>query len=218
MDANEATGNFRVTVLFLFVALGVLFIDQSQSPASHEERIDLAGATQIFMELDHCELIYVQEDVRDSNVRFFDDRISAEQYLIVHVTENDNIKIVQEVSSDLSTVSIRIDNAVEPQYARYEDFLCVYEYHYPKEEIIPATTITLAGRHVSTVTAGRCEVCYLSTRSDMPKGCIQPYPFIANEEDGTCSARPIWGENPLIIKPAREGETTPAVIKMMNFV
>jgi hypothetical protein len=48
------------------------------------------------------------------------------------------------------------------------------------------------------------------------KGCIQPYPFIANEEDGTCSARPVWGANPLIIKPAKEGETTPAIIGMRN--
>ena len=149
------------------VALCVLFIDQSQTPASFEERIDLAGATEIFMELDHCELIYIQEPPRETNVRFFDERISAEQYLLVHIKMHDDIKIVQEITNDATSFSIRIDNAVQPQYARYEDFLCVYEYHYPKEEVIPATTITLAGRHASTITAGRCEVCYLSTRSDM---------------------------------------------------
>jgi hypothetical protein len=216
VDANEASGNFRVTVLFLIVALAVLGIDQQQEPASHEERIELAGATSLHMELDHCELIYIQEDPRDQDVRFFDERVSAEQYLVVHVTQHDNINIVADVTGiNLENFDIRVENLVLPQYARYEGYLCVMEYHYPKGEVMPATTVTLTGRHVSTISAGRCEVCYISTRSDMPKGCIQPYPFVADTDDGTCSARPVWGANPLVIQ-TEEGQTTPAVIGMRN--
>ncbi len=216
VDSQEASGNFRVTVLFLIVALGVLLIDQQQRPAAYEEVIDLAGATHVHLTLDHCELLYIQEPPRDPNVRFYDDRVSAEQYLRVHVTENDAINIVADVTGEESEdFDVWVENLVLPQYARYEGYLCVIEYHYPKGETLPATTVTLTGRHISTITAGRCEVCYLSTRPDMPKGCQQPYPFIPDMDDGTCSAQPVWGANPLVIE-TEEGETTPAVIGMRN--
>lgn len=205
-----------MTVLFLIVALVVLGIDQQQLPASHEEIFDLAGATQVDLELDHCELLYIQEPPRDTDVRFFDDRVSAEQYLVVHVTQHDEINIVADVTGEESEhFSIHVENLVMPQYGRYENYLCVMEYHYPRGEVIPATTVTLTGRHMSTITAGRCEVCYISTRTEMPKGCIQPYPFVADTDDGTCSARPVWGANPLVIQ-TEEGHSTPAVIGMRN--
>jgi hypothetical protein len=216
VDAEEPNGNFRVTALFLAVASAVLVIDQQQTPASHEEVIDLAGATHVHLTLDHCELLYIEELPRDSNVRFYDDRVSAEQYLKVHVKQDDAINIVADVTGKESeNFAVRVENLVLPQYARYEGYLCVMEYHYPKGETLPPTTVTLTGRHVSTITAGRCEVCYLSTRSEMPKGCIQPYPFVADMDDGTCGARPIWGANPLVIE-TEQGETTPAIIGMRN--
>ena len=217
MDREESKGAYRVTLLFIVVALFALFLDRTQTAASHEEVIELAGATSVHLQLDKCELLYIEEPPRDTTVRFFDDRVSGEQWLEVHITVNPAIQIVQEVSEDGSHFDVRISNMVEPQYARYEGYLCVMEYHYPKGETIPATTVTLSGRHASTISAGRCEVCVLTTKSDAqaPRGCIQPYPFVSDSEDGTCQATPNWGENDVIIQ-TQDGEKTPAIIGMRN--
>ena len=220
VDAEEASGNFRVTVLFLIVAAAFLYIDQNQVPAAADEIIDLAGATLVHLNLDHCELLYIQEPPRDQNVKYFDYRVSAEQYLLVQVTQHEMVNIVLELDDkdddgEDDSFTVRVDNQIQPSYARYEGYFCVIEYHYPKGEILPATIMTLTGRHVSTITAGRCEICYLSTRSEVPKGCIQPLNFVADAEDGTCGDAPNWGPNPLTIQ-TEDGHTTPSVIGMRN--
>ena len=220
VDAEEASGNFRVTVLFLIVAAAFLYIDQNQVPAANDEIIDLAGATLVHMNLDHCELLYVQEPPRDQNVKYFDYRVSAEQYLLVQVLKDEMVNVVLELDDkdddgQDDSFTVRVDNQIQPSYARYEGYFCVIEYHYPKGEILPATIITLTGRHISTITAGRCEVCYLSTRTEVPKGCLQPLSFAADAEDGTCGDAPIWGPNPLTIE-TEAGHQTPSVIGMRN--
>ena len=42
----------------------------------------------------------------------------------------------------------------------------------PQGSVMPVTVLELSGRHMSYVTAGRCETCVLRTSSTM-KGCLQ---------------------------------------------
>ena len=65
MDREESKGAYRVTLLFIVVALFALFLDRTQTAASHEELIELAGATSVHLELDKCELLYIEEPPRE---------------------------------------------------------------------------------------------------------------------------------------------------------
>jgi hypothetical protein len=79
---------------------------------------------------------------------------------------------------------------------------------------LPTTELELFGRHVSTVSGGRCERCELATMAGQPDGCVRPMPFEGNEEDGTCTAAPRWRPDARLMIRTAAGHKTPAIVQL----
>ena len=85
--------------------------------------------------------------------------------MLQRITAQVDDAVTLQVDRAGSSIEIEVKNDRLPAYSRYDGFFCTMEWHYPAGQEMPTTEIVLAGRHMSYVSAGRCERCVLSTSS-----------------------------------------------------
>ena len=224
VDAEETKGAFRLSILFVFAGMVTLGVDLSNVAASTDQIISLADVdddgiwtyvNHVHLVMDKCELLLIEDTEMWKN----DGRLTSEPYIRVQVPLDDLITIHVSKTGLIGSsrsIHIHVENGRLPAYAKYERFFCVMEWHYPQGTKLPTTDLQMTGRHVSTVTAGRCEVCALATMVGSPAGCAQPMPFIGNEADGTCTTAPAWGEGENLNIWTEKGHTTPMIVGLRN--